>query len=115
MIKNLPSHVHSFRFTDGTFLRTLASSLIDFNELSSIAALNMLLEVQLFFFFYIYISPMCFNVQPAGGALAKFLVAYLNVQHSPFKTTNRLSFSRNLLYSAPLCCLWIIVELNKLK
>ncbi|XP_024132792.1 protein unc-79 homolog isoform X1 [Oryzias melastigma] len=29
---------------DGTFLRTLASSLIDFNELSSIAALNMLLE-----------------------------------------------------------------------
>lgn len=37
-------------FTDGTFLRTLASSLIDFNELSSIAALNMLLEVQLFYF-----------------------------------------------------------------
>ncbi|XP_061599151.1 protein unc-79 homolog isoform X5 [Cololabis saira] len=29
---------------DGSFLRTLASSLIDFNELSSIAALNMLLE-----------------------------------------------------------------------
>lgn len=30
---------------DGSFLRTLASSLIDFNELSSVAALNMLLEV----------------------------------------------------------------------
>ncbi|XP_013763910.1 protein unc-79 homolog isoform X4 [Pundamilia nyererei] len=29
---------------DGSFLRTLASSLIDFNELSSVAALNMLLE-----------------------------------------------------------------------
>ncbi|CAL8272795.1 unnamed protein product [Merluccius merluccius] len=29
---------------DGCFLRTLASSLIDFNELSSVAALNMLLE-----------------------------------------------------------------------
>ncbi|XP_015252601.1 PREDICTED: protein unc-79 homolog isoform X10 [Cyprinodon variegatus] len=29
---------------DGGFLRTLASSLIDFNELSSVAALNMLLE-----------------------------------------------------------------------
>lgn len=35
---------HSF-FADGSFLRTLASSLIDFNELSSVAALNMLLEV----------------------------------------------------------------------
>lgn len=32
-------------FADGSFLRTLASSLIDFNELSSVAALNMLLEV----------------------------------------------------------------------
>ncbi|KAM7375844.1 hypothetical protein PAMP_005611 [Pampus punctatissimus] len=31
-------------FQNGTFLRTLASSLIDFNELSSVAALNMLLE-----------------------------------------------------------------------
>ena len=39
-------HLLSFYFTDGSFLRTLASSLIDFNELSSIAALNMLLEVQ---------------------------------------------------------------------
>ncbi|AWP16521.1 putative protein unc-79 -like [Scophthalmus maximus] len=29
---------------DGSFLRTLASSLIDFNDLSSVAALNMLLE-----------------------------------------------------------------------
>uniref|UniRef100_A0A668ABL4 Unc-79 homolog, NALCN channel complex subunit n=1 Tax=Myripristis murdjan TaxID=586833 RepID=A0A668ABL4_9TELE len=29
---------------DGSFLRTLASALIDFNELSSVAALNMLLE-----------------------------------------------------------------------
>uniref|UniRef100_A0A3B4T7G0 Unc-79 homolog, NALCN channel complex subunit n=1 Tax=Seriola dumerili TaxID=41447 RepID=A0A3B4T7G0_SERDU len=29
---------------DGSFLRTLATSLIDFNELSSVAALNMLLE-----------------------------------------------------------------------
>ncbi|MBN3305048.1 UNC79 protein, partial [Amia calva] len=29
---------------DGSFLRTLASSLMDFNELSSVAALNMLLE-----------------------------------------------------------------------
>lgn len=37
--------------SDGSFLRTLASSLIDFNELSSVAALNMLLEVGYFFFF----------------------------------------------------------------
>ncbi|CAL8286754.1 unnamed protein product [Lota lota] len=29
---------------DGSFLRTLASSLVDFNDLSSVAALNMLLE-----------------------------------------------------------------------
>lgn len=40
----LPSRVY-FPFADGSFLRTLASSLIDFNELSSVAALNMLLEV----------------------------------------------------------------------
>lgn len=32
-------------FPDGTFLRTLATSLMDFNELSSIAALSQLLEV----------------------------------------------------------------------
>lgn len=32
-------------FIDGTFLRTLATSLMDFNELSSIAALSQLLEV----------------------------------------------------------------------
>lgn len=43
------NHLLSFHFTDGSFLRTLASSLIDFNELSSIAALNMLLEVQFVF------------------------------------------------------------------
>lgn len=35
------------RFPDGTFLRTLATSLMDFNELSSIAALSQLLEVGL--------------------------------------------------------------------
>lgn len=40
--------IHLF-FADGSFLRTLASSLIDFNELSSVAALNMLLEVGFFF------------------------------------------------------------------
>lgn len=34
-------------FPDGTFLRTLATSLMDFNELSSIAALSQLLEVGL--------------------------------------------------------------------
>lgn len=34
-----------FRFLDGSFLRTLATSLIDFNELSSVAALSQLLEV----------------------------------------------------------------------
>ncbi|XP_016352346.1 protein unc-79 homolog [Sinocyclocheilus anshuiensis] len=34
--------------TDGSFLRTLATSLIDFNELSSVAALSQLLEVRLF-------------------------------------------------------------------
>lgn len=40
---SLPVH-----FPDGTFLRTLATSLMDFNELSSIAALGQLLEVGLF-------------------------------------------------------------------
>lgn len=41
----LSTRVCFFFFADGSFLRTLASSLIDFNELSSVAALNMLLEV----------------------------------------------------------------------
>lgn len=35
----------TFGFSDGSFLRTLATSLIDFNELSSVAALSQLLEV----------------------------------------------------------------------
>lgn len=44
--------------SDGSFLRTLATSLIDFNELSSVAALSQLLEVGpkkkvLFFIFII--------------------------------------------------------------
>lgn len=51
--------------SDGSFLRTLASSLIDFNELSSVAALNMLLEVGFFFF-----TP-CWDIYPAGGAVAQ--------------------------------------------
>lgn len=38
---------NSVCFIDGTFLRTLATSLMDFNELSSIAALSQLLEVGL--------------------------------------------------------------------
>lgn len=33
------------QFSDGSFLRTLATSLMDFSELSSIAALSQLLEV----------------------------------------------------------------------
>ena len=37
----------SVHFPDGTFLRTLATSLMDFNELSSVAALSQLLEVGL--------------------------------------------------------------------
>lgn len=36
-----------FSLSDGSFLRTIATSLIDFNELSSVAALNQLLEVRL--------------------------------------------------------------------
>lgn len=42
-----PTLMFSLHLADGTFLRTLASSLMDFNELSSIAALSQLLEVGL--------------------------------------------------------------------
>lgn len=45
LLQYLLNYFSSFSFADGSFLRTLASSLIDFNELSSVAALNMLLEV----------------------------------------------------------------------
>lgn len=42
-----PSWKTKLSFADGSFLRTLATSLIDFSELSSIAALSQLLEVSL--------------------------------------------------------------------
>lgn len=45
ILLTLISFISFSLFADGSFLRTLASSLIDFNELSSVAALNMLLEV----------------------------------------------------------------------
>uniref|UniRef100_A0A8D2AME2 Unc-79 homolog, NALCN channel complex subunit n=1 Tax=Sciurus vulgaris TaxID=55149 RepID=A0A8D2AME2_SCIVU len=50
---------------DGTFLRTLATSLMDFNELSSIAALSQLLEVGL-------VLNNKKNL-PAGGAMIRCL------------------------------------------
>lgn len=84
--------------SDGSFLRTLASSLIDFNELSSVAALNMLLEVSVVFFTRAETSIQQEELLPK--------LSHLGAE-ARFTTTNHPSIEENLplqLSAAPLYC-----------
>lgn len=88
--------------SDGSFLRTLASSLIDFNELSSVAALNMLLEVG--FFVVVFFLPRAETSIQQEELLPKLSDLELHLRQKPDYNNKSYEHSgKTCLYSsAPL-------------